>query len=234
RLRRSHRGHRQGHPALRRARIPGGNARHGRRRRGSRRRAAEGHAVVGYDRQGPQEHRGALRTGGPDRRTRRRLARRWFDALAATGACGRDRHHRLYRPEGTLRAQRERRRQTRRRRERRPIHHRQARLASSVHDMDATALGLPVLVALIAVALLFDFLNGLHDAANSIATVVATRVLRPQTAVLWAAFFNFIAFAVFGLHVATTVGTGIVSAGVVDGRVIFAPPTGTHVWDILT
>ncbi len=65
-----------------------------------------------------------------------------------------------------------------------------------------------VLVALIAVALLFDFLNGLHDAANSIATVVSTRVLRPQHAVAWAAFFNFIAFAVFGLHVAQTVGTG--------------------------
>jgi len=78
--------------------------------------------------------------------------------------------------------------------------------------MDAAALGLPVLVSLVAVALLFDFLNGLHDAANSIATVVATRVLRPQTAVIWAAFFNFIAFAVFGLHVAQTVGTGIVSA----------------------
>ena len=59
--------------------------------------------------------------------------------------------------------------------------------------MDAT-LGLPVLVGLIAVALLFDFLNGLHDAANSIATIVSTRVLRPQYAVLWAAFFNFIAF----------------------------------------
>ena len=64
--------------------------------------------------------------------------------------------------------------------------------------MDA-ALGLPVLVGLIAVALLFDFLNGLHDAANSIATIVSTRVLRPQFAVLWAAFFNFVAFLVFGL-----------------------------------
>ena len=76
---------------------------------------------------------------------------------------------------------------------------------------------MPILVGLIAVALLFDFLNGLHDAANSIATVVATRVLRPQIAVMWAAFFNFIAFAVFGLHVAQTVGTGIVDAGIVDG-----------------
>ena len=100
--------------------------------------------------------------------------------------------------------------------------------------MDAAALGMPILVALIAIALLFDFLNGLHDAANSIATVVATRVLRPQTAVLWAAFFNFIAFAVFGLHVAQTVGTGIVSAGVVDGSVIFGALTGAIVWNVVT
>ena len=100
--------------------------------------------------------------------------------------------------------------------------------------MDATALGLPVLVALIALALLFDLLNGLHDAANSIATVVATRVLRPQTAVIWAAFFNFIAFAVFGLHVAQTVGTGIVNAGVVDGSVIFGALTAAIVWNVVT
>ncbi len=100
--------------------------------------------------------------------------------------------------------------------------------------MDAAALGLPVLVALIAVALVFDFLNGLHDAANSIATVVATRVLRPQTAVAWAAFFNFVAFAVFGLHVATTVGTGIVDAGVVDGRVVFGALSGAIVWNVVT
>src|SRR4029450_13637315 len=100
--------------------------------------------------------------------------------------------------------------------------------------MDAGALGFPVLVALIAVALLFDFLNGLHDAANSIATVVATRVLRPQIAVAWAAFFNFIAFAVFGLHVANTVGTGIVSAGVVDGAVIFGALAGAIVWNVVT
>jgi inorganic phosphate transporter, PiT family len=100
--------------------------------------------------------------------------------------------------------------------------------------MDANALGLPILVALIAVALLFDFLNGLHDAANSIATVVATRVLRPQTAVIWAAFFNFVAFAVFGLHVARTIGTGIVNAGVVDGSVIFGALSGAIVWNIVT
>ena len=100
--------------------------------------------------------------------------------------------------------------------------------------MDAAALGFPILIALIAVALLFDFLNGLHDAANSIATVVATRVLRPQAAVVWAAFFNFIAFAVFGLHVAQTVGTGIVRAGVVDGSVIFGALSGAIVWNIVT
>jgi len=100
--------------------------------------------------------------------------------------------------------------------------------------MDATALALPVLVGLIAVALIFDFLNGLHDAANSIATVVATRVLKPQTAVIWAAFFNFIAFAVFGLHVAQTVGTGIVSPGIVDGAVIFGALMGAIVWNVIT
>ncbi|MEP6942257.1 MAG: inorganic phosphate transporter [Betaproteobacteria bacterium] len=100
--------------------------------------------------------------------------------------------------------------------------------------MDAAALSLPVLIALIAVALVFDFLNGLHDAANSIATVVATRVLRPHTAVVWAAFFNFVAFAVFGLHVANTVGTGIVQPGLVDGAVIFGALTGAIVWNVFT
>jgi phosphate/sulfate permease len=99
--------------------------------------------------------------------------------------------------------------------------------------MDA-ALGLPVLIALIAVALFFDFLNGLHDAANSIATVVSTRVLRPQYAVAWAAFFNFIAFLVFGLHVAQTVGTGIVDAKVVDAAVIFGALMGAICWNLLT
>ena len=79
-----------------------------------------------------------------------------------------------------------------------------------------------LLWGLIAVALAFDFLNGLHDAANSIATVVSTRVLKPQYAVLWAAFFNFVAFAVFGTHVAQTVGKGIVDVNIVDAAVIFA------------
>jgi PiT family inorganic phosphate transporter len=84
------------------------------------------------------------------------------------------------------------------------------------------------------VALAFDFLNGLHDAANSIATVVSTRVLRPQYAVIWAAFFNFIAFLFFGLHVAQTVGTGIVAAEVVDAAVIFGALMGAICWNLLT
>jgi PiT family inorganic phosphate transporter len=97
-----------------------------------------------------------------------------------------------------------------------------------------TALGLPVLTGLIAVALLFDFLNGLHDAANSIATIVSTRVLRPQYAVFWAAFFNFVAFAVFGLNVAHTIGTGIIDPAVIDTRVIFAAMIGAIVWNLVT
>jgi PiT family inorganic phosphate transporter len=97
-----------------------------------------------------------------------------------------------------------------------------------------TELAFPLLVGLVAVALFFDFLNGLHDAANSIATIVSTRVLRPQYAVFWAAFFNFIAFFFFGLHVAETVGKGIVSAEVVDAQVIFAALTGAIIWNLLT
>jgi PiT family inorganic phosphate transporter len=95
-------------------------------------------------------------------------------------------------------------------------------------------LGLPLLVGLIAVALLFDFLNGLHDAANSIATIVSTRVLRPQYAVFWAAFFNFIAFLFFGLNVAQTLGTGIIDPGIVDPKVIFAALMGAIVWNLVT
>jgi inorganic phosphate transporter, PiT family len=100
--------------------------------------------------------------------------------------------------------------------------------------MDLAALAFPVLVGLIVVALAFDFLNGLHDAANSIATVVSTRVLRPQYAVAWAAFFNFIAFLFFGLHVAQTIGTGIVAANVVDARVILGALTGAIAWNLIT
>ena len=92
----------------------------------------------------------------------------------------------------------------------------------------------PLLVALIGVALAFDFLNGLHDAANSIATIVSTRVLKPQYAVAWAAFFNFIAFLFFGLHVATTVGKGIVDAAIIDPQVIFGALMGAISWNLIT
>jgi inorganic phosphate transporter, PiT family len=98
--------------------------------------------------------------------------------------------------------------------------------------MDATAIGL--IVGLIAVALVFDFLNGLHDAANSIATIVSTRVLPPKAAVLWAAFFNFIAFLFFGLHVAQTIGTGIIDPMVVNPQVIFAALMGAISWNLIT
>jgi PiT family inorganic phosphate transporter len=95
-------------------------------------------------------------------------------------------------------------------------------------------LALPALIGLIAVALAFDFLNGLHDAANSIATIVSTRVLRPQYAVFWAAFFNFVAFGVFGLHVAQTIGTGIIDPSIVDAQVIFAALIGAIAWNVIT
>jgi PiT family inorganic phosphate transporter len=98
--------------------------------------------------------------------------------------------------------------------------------------MDGTSLGL--LFGLIAVALLFDFLNGLHDAANSIATIVSTRVLPPRAAVFWAAFFNFIAFLFFGQHVAQTIGTGIVDPSVITSRVIFAALMGAIAWNVIT
>ncbi|PPD45362.1 MAG: anion permease [Methylocystis sp.] len=91
-----------------------------------------------------------------------------------------------------------------------------------------------LLWGLIAVALVFDLLNGLHDAANSIATIVSTRVLRPQYAVFWAAFFNFVAFLFFGLHVAQTVGTGIVSPQIIDDRVIFGALMGAISWNLIT
>ncbi|OGS07264.1 MAG: inorganic phosphate transporter [Elusimicrobia bacterium RIFOXYA12_FULL_51_18] len=90
------------------------------------------------------------------------------------------------------------------------------------------------IVLLIILALLFDFLNGFHDAANSIATIVATRVLSPKYAVMWAAFFNFIAFAFFGLHVAGTIGKGIIDIAQVDTYVIFGTLMGACAWNILT
>ncbi len=100
--------------------------------------------------------------------------------------------------------------------------------------MDAGTLALPLLIALIGIAIAFDFLNGMNDAANSIATIVSTRVLRPHYAVAWAAFFNFVAFLVFGLHVAETVGRGIVHADIIDARVIFGALAGAITWQIIT
>src|ERR1700687_5652174 len=100
--------------------------------------------------------------------------------------------------------------------------------------MDAAALPLPFLFGLIIVALAFDFLNGMSEAVNYIATIVSTRVLRPQYAVAWASFFNFIAFLFFGLHVAETVGRGIVEADVVNAHVIFGALAGAIVWQVLT
>ncbi len=95
--------------------------------------------------------------------------------------------------------------------------------------------GAVLLVALIiAVALVFDFINGFHDAANSIATVVSTRVLTPMQAVAWAAFFNFVAAFGFGVQVARTVGKGVVQSAVVDQWVILGALTGAIVWNLIT
>jgi len=92
----------------------------------------------------------------------------------------------------------------------------------------------PVVVAIIAVALTFDFFNGFHDAANSIATVVSTRVLSPRLAVVWAAFFNFVAFLIFGTAVASTIAKDVVDPTVFDNRVIFAGLIGAIAWDVIT
>jgi len=90
------------------------------------------------------------------------------------------------------------------------------------------------LLLLVLLALTFDFLNGFHDAANSIATVVSTRVLSPRYAVVWAAFFNFIAFLFFGLHVANTIGKGIIDITVVDKGIIFGTLVGACSWNVIT
>ena len=97
-----------------------------------------------------------------------------------------------------------------------------------------TALALPLLIALIAIALAFDFLNGLHDAANSIATVVTTKTLTPVQAVLFAAFFNFAAYWVFGLKVAETIGKGIMDKDVITPSVVFGALIGAMFWNVLT
>ena len=99
----------------------------------------------------------------------------------------------------------------------------------SVHQI-----GLGVIIALVLVALAFDFMNGFHDAANSIATVVSTRVLKPYQAVMLAAFFNFVAVFVFHLSVAATVGKGIVDSGIVDHHVVFGALVGAIAWNLIT
>ena len=94
------------------------------------------------------------------------------------------------------------------------------------------SLGFVIIIVIVALA--FDFLNGFHDAANSIATIVSTRVLKPHWAVLWAAFFNFIAFAFFGLNVASTIGVGLIDPSVIDAQMIFAALLGAIIWNIIT
>src|SRR5712691_5702170 len=94
--------------------------------------------------------------------------------------------------------------------------------------------GMHLIIGIIAFALLFDFINGFHDSANSIATIVSTRVLTPRLAVLWAAFFNFIAAFGFGVKVATTIGKGVIHPGIADPTVILAGLLGAIVWDLIT
>jgi inorganic phosphate transporter, PiT family len=100
--------------------------------------------------------------------------------------------------------------------------------------VESISISLWVVIALVVVALAFDFMNGFHDAANSIATVVSTRVLKPYQAVLMAAFFNFLAVFIFHLSVAATVGKGIVDQGIIDHYVVFGALTGAIAWNLLT
>jgi inorganic phosphate transporter, PiT family len=100
--------------------------------------------------------------------------------------------------------------------------------------METAQTALWIVVMLVVLALAFDFMNGFHDAANSIATVVSTGVLRPAQAVAFAAFFNFVAIFVFHLSVATTVGKGIVQPGIVDTHVVFGALVGAITWNIIT
>lgn len=97
--------------------------------------------------------------------------------------------------------------------------------------MDSTIL---IIVITICLALIFDFLNGFHDAANSIATIVSTRVLKPHWAVVWAAFFNFAAFLLFHVNVATTIGTGLIDPDIIDIQLVFAALLGAIFWNIFT
>ncbi len=100
--------------------------------------------------------------------------------------------------------------------------------------MDAMQISFGVVLLLILLALAFDFMNGFHDAANSIATVVSTGVLKPQTAVLFAAFFNFVAYFLFPLKVAATIGKGTIDPSIVDHYVIFGALIGAIAWNLIT
>jgi PiT family inorganic phosphate transporter len=100
--------------------------------------------------------------------------------------------------------------------------------------MSGVEISLTAVVVLVILALLFDFMNGFHDAANSIATIVSTGVLKPHQAVAWAAFFNVVAVAVFQLKVATTIGKGTIDPGIVDHYVIFGALVGAIVWNVIT
>src|ERR1700730_13990108 len=170
--------------------------------------------------------------GGSDQAGRARGRSARHRAEGAVPQAPQRQHHGFHRRRGDLRPSGESCRPLRRCRQRDQQYRDRAGIGQG-RAVDAT-LGLPILVGLIAVALLFDFLNGLHDAANSIATIVSTRVLRPHYAVLWAAFFNFVAFSVFGLNVAQTIGTGIVQPSVIDAQVIFAALICAIVWNLIT
>jgi len=100
--------------------------------------------------------------------------------------------------------------------------------------MTGIEISLATVVVLVALALAFDFMNGFHDAANSIATIVSTRVLKPHQAVIWAAVFNAIAYFIFELKVATTIGKGTIDSGIVDHYVIFGALIGAIAWNIVT
>src|SRR6266481_8823618 len=98
----------------------------------------------------------------------------------------------------------------------------------------STTVPFEIVVLVILVALIFDFLNGFHDAANSVATVVSTRVLSPRIAVLWAAFFNFVAVFAFGVNVASTIGKGTIDPAIVTAWLLLSTLVGAITWDIIT
>src|SRR5574343_489718 len=100
--------------------------------------------------------------------------------------------------------------------------------------MGTIHISLGVVITLVVVALLFDFMNGFHDAANSIATIVSTRVRKPHQAVIWAAAFNFLAYFLFQLKVATTIGKGTIDPSIVDHYIVFGALVGAIIWNIIS